>query len=247
MKRPVVVVAATSGIGRAIVRRLAQDGRPLILAGRDASATQRIASDCTTRFSVEAEAVEVDMLRCDTIHALIGQIKKLAPNGIDGLITCQGDMPEQEELISNPDLFQDLVELNFTSVVILFEAVARLLSETGGGFLCAITSVAADRGRPRHHLYGSTKSALTTYLEGLRVRLSPRQIKVVNIKPGVVDTAMTWGMSPSAPMTSPDRVAQDTLRAIARNRSVAYSPPVYSLIMKLVRSIPDRLFNRLDF
>ncbi|MAJ58868.1 MAG: hypothetical protein CBC48_02230 [bacterium TMED88] len=247
MKRPVVVVAATSGIGRAIARRLGQDGTPLILAGRDGPAASRIASDCKARFSIEAEAVEVDMLHVEEITSFIEHIKKLAPNGIDGLITCQGAMPDQEDLLSNPEMLQDLVKLNFTSVVILFEAVARALSETGGGFLCAITSVAADRGRPRHHLYGSTKSALTTYLEGLRVRLHPRDIKVVNIKPGVVDTAMTWGLSNSAPMASPDRVAKDTLRAIDRNRPVAYSPAVFSLIMKIVRAIPDRLFNRLDF
>ncbi|MCH2187609.1 SDR family NAD(P)-dependent oxidoreductase, partial [Myxococcota bacterium] len=131
--------------------------------------------------------------------------------------------------------------------VTLFEAAAQTLSKTGGGFLCAISSVAADRGRPRHHFYGATKAALSTYLEGLRVRLAPHHIDVITMKPGIVDTGMTWGMSSLAPMASPDRVARDTLRAIERNRSVAYSPAFFSIIMKAVRAIPDRLFKRLDF
>ncbi|MDG2048723.1 MAG: SDR family NAD(P)-dependent oxidoreductase [Myxococcota bacterium] len=247
MKQPIIVIAATSGIGRAIARALARQGHPLILTGRDGTTTERLAADCRTRFSVPATALVLDVLDAEARQCFLQRVKAMAPEGFKGLVTCQGVMPDQSKMIEDTEAFQQLVDVNFASVVTLFEAAARALTETGGGFLCAITSVAADRGRPRHHLYGSTKAALTTYLEGLRVRLAPDDIHVINIKPGIVDTAMTWGMSGLVPMASPDRVAHDTLNAIAKNRPVAYSPPFFSIVMRLVRAIPDKVFTRLDF
>ncbi|MCH2186777.1 SDR family NAD(P)-dependent oxidoreductase, partial [Myxococcota bacterium] len=108
MKRPVVIVAATSGIGRAIARRLAREGTPLILAGRNEAAAKRMAADCRTRFSVDTEVLVVDMLNPAEIQKLINRIEELAPRGIRGLITCQGAMPDQQELISEPRVFQSL-------------------------------------------------------------------------------------------------------------------------------------------
>ncbi|HKX46230.1 MAG TPA: SDR family NAD(P)-dependent oxidoreductase, partial [Planctomycetota bacterium] len=114
------------------------------------------------------------------------------------------------------------------------------------GFLCALTSVAGDRGRPRNHAYGSTKAAVTAYLEGLRARLSREGLSVVNVEPGVVDTGMTWGLPPGPPKASAERVARDVLRGIARDRAVVYTPWLWRWVMAIIRCLPDRVFRRLD-
>jgi hypothetical protein len=73
-------------------------------------------------------------------------------------------------------------------------------------------------GRQSNFLYGSTKAALGAYLQGLRNHLTRRGVAVLTVKPGFVDTAMTWGkINPDSPMVaSPGRVARDFVRAIRR-------------------------------
>ena len=247
MSRPVMIIGATSGIGRAIASAYARKGHSLILCGRDETVLKNTARDIEIRFGVSAIPIGLDVLDFSRHEVIMEQAQALTPDSIEGVIMCHGMMPDQRQVFGNAKALRELIDTNFASTVSLSEAVSRLLAPQGGGFICVITSVAADRGRPINHLYGATKAAVTTYLEGLRVRLAADQIAVINIKPGAIDTAMTWGMPGLRLMASAERVARDTIRGIEKNRPVVYSPRIYSIIMTLIRSIPDRIFKKMNF
>ncbi|KKK88968.1 hypothetical protein LCGC14_2737820, partial [marine sediment metagenome] len=72
------------------------------------------------------------------------------------------------------------------------------------------------------------------------------QRKVLSVKPGFTDTAMTWGIEGMFLVASPDRVADDILSAVRRRRDVIYTPGFWRLIMLIIRMIPERVFKKLS-
>ena len=127
----------------------------------------------------------------------------------------------------------------------LLNLAADHLTEAGAGFICGITSVAGDRGRQSNYIYGSSKAALGVYLQGLRDRLSGAGVTVTTIKPGFVDTPMTFGRPGLTGLASPQRVARVIRRAIEGGRAVVYVPWFWRWIMLFLRLVPERIFRRL--
>src|SRR5262245_32495555 len=154
-------------------------------------------------------------------------------------------MAPQGEAQTSFELARRMIDVNYTSAVSLLNLAADYFEARKAGFICAISSVAGDRGRQSNYLYGSTKAALNTYLEGLRVRLAKVGVPVTTVKPGFVDTKMTRGMKGMFLVASPARVARDICRAIRRGRAVVYTPWFWWGIMTIIRSIPDFLFRRM--
>jgi short-subunit dehydrogenase len=110
----------------------------------------------------------------------------------------------------------------------------------------AFGSVAGDRGRLKNYVYGSAKAGLHAYLSGLRNRLRRKGVHVMTVKPGFVDTAMTWGMPGMFLVARPDDVARACLTAAEKNTDVFYVPWFWRWIMVVICAIPERLFKRLD-
>jgi short-subunit dehydrogenase len=105
--------------------------------------------------------------------------------------------------------------------------------------------VAGDRGRQSNYLYGAAKAGLSTFLQGLRNRLFHANVKVITIKPGFVDTHMTYGRPGLFLVASPESVARGIFRAIAKGKDVVYLPWFWRPIMLIVQSIPEAIFKRL--
>jgi decaprenylphospho-beta-D-erythro-pentofuranosid-2-ulose 2-reductase len=138
-----------------------------------------------------------------------------------------------------------LIDATFTGCVSLLTHAAERMEAQGRGWICGISSVAADRGRPSNYVYGAAKAGLTTYLEGLRARLHRSGVRVVTVKPGFVDTRMTFGRIDSALTANPADVAPGILRAVDRGAATVYLPWFWRPVMFIIRSIPGPLFNRL--
>lgn len=246
MKGSVLIVGATSAIGTAMAHRLAAAGCDLILASRDRDELERHACDLAIRFGVRAHAVVFDARDFASHDGFVERARTHAAGELAGLFIAQGIMPEREEIADSPDLAQATIETNFSAAVSLVERLGPGFESRGSGWICAVSSVAGDRGRPSNYLYGATKAALSTYLEGLRVRLGRSGIRVVDVRPGFVDTGLTWGRPGLFLVASPDRVARDAWRGIRRNRGVVYTPGFWRWIMTAIRWIPEPIFRKLD-
>lgn len=246
MSETVVVLGAGSGIGRALLRELARDGTRLVVAGRREEEMARLAADCRVRFGAEAVPERFDALDFDDHPAFVERCDARFAGGVDGWVLCHGEMPDDEEARRDAAVARHMIDVNYTSAVSLLERAGARLAERGAGWICALGSVAGDRGRPGNYVYGSTKAALAVYLSGLRARLSRSGVSVVTVKPGVVDTGMTWGL-PDLPLAAaPERVARDAIRAVRRDRAVVYSPWFWAIIMAVIRALPDRIFKRMS-
>jgi decaprenylphospho-beta-D-erythro-pentofuranosid-2-ulose 2-reductase len=235
--RNILLTGAGSAIARALAERLAADGDNLVLAGRDVADLSRTAADLRLRFNVKVDVISFD----DCVARL--------PEGLDGVVACHGLMFDQTAAEADPDLAREMIDVNYTSVVLILErAAADFLKRGGRGkTIAAISSVAGDRGRKSNYLYGAPKAAVSAYLDGLRHRLAPSGVAVLTIKPGFVDTKMTWGKPGMFLVASPAKVAGDIHRALRRGRGgVIYTPWFWRWIMFIIRSIPEPIFKRLN-
>ena len=243
----VVVVGATSAMGRAFAQALAREGHGLVLVGRSEEELERIARDLGARFGVAAEFAVYDACEVGASESLLAGICENRSNGISGLVLCHGTMPDESEAREDVVLREATMRVNYASAVELIEAAVPKLSSAGSPFVIGVTSVAGDRGRPSNALYGSTKAALGVYLSGLRSRLSREGVRVITVKPGFVDTRMTWGLSGLFLVAPPEKVAADGLKGLKKNRAVVYSPGFWRLIMWVIKMLPDVIFRRLQF
>lgn len=237
-KQHILIVGATSGIARAVAGVYAQRGGQLILAGRDQQALEQDAADLRVRSGADVQTIDFD--------ALVFDANWLEGVKVDVAVLCHGVMLDNETARAEPDAHRKMIEVNYTSYVVLLEQLADKMAEQGGGVIAAVSSVAGDRGRGSNYCYGATKAALTAYADGLRGRLAGGPVHVVTIKPGPTATAMTAGLPGQGKMAEPKQVASQIVKAIDRRQDVVYTPGKWRLIMAVIRLIPERIFKKLS-
>jgi short-subunit dehydrogenase len=247
MTENVLVVGATSGIARPLCRLLAERGCRLILAGRNLSDLEAMAADLSVRFGTSVEVEPFDALDFDGHRAFVDRCLDRFDDDLTGAVVCHGILPDQHECEHDLAALRNAMDVNFTSYASVLHLLAEPMEKRRQGWLCVISSVAGDRGRQSNYVYGATKAALSTFLEGLRNRLFKAGVHVLTVKPGMVDTPMTEGkINPKSPMVArPERVARDIDWAIRARRNVLYTPWTYSGVMGIIRSIPEGIFKRL--
>ena len=127
----------------------------------------------------------------------------------------------------------------------LHAAVGPML-ERGGGTLVGLSSLASRRGMPGAGSYCASKAALSTYCETLRIDLAHKGVRVVDVRPGYVHTAMTAGAPHPLPFVwELDRAVEHILRGIEKGRAIVAFPwPVVGLL-GFGRLLPERLWRAL--
>ena len=241
----VLLLGATSGIGGAMARRLAAEGHDLILAGRDQDDLASRARDLEVRYRVQATPLLFDALDLGSHPELIDSCFKSSPDGLAGIALCHGAMSDPEEAAASFATARHMIDVNYTSAVSLLDRAAEHFERQGRGWICALSSVAGDRGRASNYHYGSSKGALSIYLEGLGVRLGRAGVSVVDVRPGMVDTQLTYGLSGLVLVAQPETVAADAWKGIRRGRAVVYTPWFWRAIMGVIRLLPHFVFRRL--
>ncbi|GAB4390651.1 SDR family oxidoreductase [Albidovulum sp.] len=239
-----IILGATSSMARAFARAVAAEGAAVLLAGRDMAELEALAADCRLRGARLAEALAFDARQPAGFAALIGRME--TEEGELNAAVFVGSMPEQAAIDADPGLIEGVVSDSFTGPARLLHMLAPLLEARGGGTVVGVGSVAGDRGRIGNYVYGSAKAGFATYLSGLRNRLTRAGAHVVTVKPGFVDTAMTWGLPGLFLVASPEAVAADILRAVRRRRNVIYTPFFWRYIMLIIRHIPEFVFKRMS-
>ena len=239
------MLGATSAIARALADEFAREGHPVVLAARDLEESKTIAADIRVRFDVAATPVLLEAERFEDHDAFLARCLEAAGDRIDGVALCYGFMDEQAKAQTDFEIARRTLDVNLTSAVSLLERFAAHFEGQGSGFIAAISSVAGDRGRQSNYIYGASKAGLSAYLQGLRNRLYHRGIHVTTIKPGFVDTKMTFGLPGLFLVASPQQAAKAMHNAIVKKRNVAYVPWFWRYIMLIVRHVPEWQFKKM--
>lgn len=235
----ILIVGATSGIGRALFELYASQGHEVAVVGRRQEMLDEMCRQHSqgTVYAYRADVTDVE----STPVWLDGVWKDMA--GVDVVIASAG----VGELNPQLEYAKEVATLN-TNVVgwtcLVDEVFNRFLAQ-GRGHLAVISSVGGQRGEPSAPAYTATKAFQINYAEALRkkARKSGLPIYVTDIRPGFVDTKMAQGEGLFWVMPA-EKVALQIARAIRRRRSVAVVTKRWRPIHFLWRHLPRFVYDR---
>ena len=248
-ERRAIVVGASSGLGAALVRRLAGEGYRVAAIARRASMLEELrreTEDACARTGGHVFVHEHDVTDAAEVPELFERmVRELG--GLDLFVFAAGIMPAvaRDEYDTEKDLAQ--IAVNLGGCVAWCNEVARLFRTQRHGPIVGMSSIAGDRGRKGNPAYGTTKAAMNAYLESLRNRLAEVGVHVCTIKPGYVDTAMTQGMTKLFWLISADEAARQILSAARWRWNTRYVPMRWWLVGTVIRLIPSFVFKKLNF
>lgn len=242
--KTVLILGATSGIASATAQALAAKGYRLHLAGRDKSELEILSQDLSIRSGAKVSFSLFDVHDINSHTQFFKDVLSQC-GSIYGALVAVGELGDQMLAQTDAAHAKRIIDANFTGVVSLLTPIANHLEEQKQGFIVGISSVAGDRGRQSNYLYGSSKAGLSAFLSGLRNRLSKVNVQVLTVKPGFVNTKMTFGKQGMFLVAEPGDIANGIVSAIEKRKNVIYLPWFWWGIMKIIRSIPEPVFIRM--
>ena len=243
MSKKLVVFGATSAISQAYTHLVAGRFEVITLVARNSELLEQVAQHTRVISNAEVGTRVADLADIST-H--VDLVREVCGSDTHSVLISYGDLTNQERCVEDRDYALTQFYLNGLSTISLAELAARSLIRQGeAGVLGVVGSVAGDRGRRSNYHYGSAKSAVASFLSGLRSEMHTHGVGVVTIKPGFVDTPMTSEFKKGLLWATPDTVASDIDRAMTKRRNVIYTPWFWRLIMLVIRLIPEPIFKRL--
>jgi len=242
-KKTILVLGAKSDIGLATAYHFAKFSYNIQLAARNINDLKMVSSDISIRYNVDTSLYEFDVIKKNLYEGFLNSLS-ITP---DIVLNTIGFMGEQKNNEKNKDNASLVFQSNYEGPSLIFSEFANLFEERGYGTLIGVSSVAGERGRASNYIYGSAKAAYTVYLSGLRNRLAKKNVRVITILPGFVDTKMTAGMNlPQKLLAKPSEVARAIFLAYNGNKEVVYVKPIWRYIMFIVKIIPEKIFKYLN-
>ncbi len=185
-----IITGASSGIGKATARRLADSGARVVLAARRVERLNVLAADIEHRKGT-ALVAPTDVTDEQSVQRL-ARTALAAFGRIDILINNAGIMPLSPISKLKVEEWDRMIDVNIKGVLYCIAATLPTMLEQGSGHIINVSSVAGRRPFPSGTVYSATKFAVRAISQGLRLELSPIEgIRVTDIEPGVVATELT--------------------------------------------------------
>ncbi|MBP7125934.1 SDR family oxidoreductase [Myxococcota bacterium] len=241
----ILVFGCTSAIAIEAARIWASRKERLFLVARDPRKLEALAGDLRTRGAAQVETLVMDALDFDRHPSLLETAEQALGGPVNQVLLAHGVLSDEARGREDFAVAERDLRVNFLSVVSILTPIANAFEARKHGVIAVIGSVAGDRGRQSNYLYGTSKAAVATFLQGLRNRLWRSGVAVVTIKPGFVDTPMTAHLRKSPLFASPQKVGKGIVRAMDRRKDVVYLPPFWKPILLGVIHVPEGLFKKM--
>ncbi len=242
MTKRVFITGASSGIGAALAAHYASHGATLGLLARRGDKLAEIAAQLP---GGPHQLYSADVTDATAVAAAANDFMR---GGLPDIVIANagvsvGTLTEYAEDFA---AFKQVMETNVLGLVATFQPFAGPLAASRSGTLVGIASVAGIRGLPGAGAYSASKAAAISYLESLRVEMRDRGVKVVTLCPGYIATPMTAVNTYPMPFMLPaDVAARRMARVIEAGSSYAVVPWQMGLVAKLLRLLPNPVFDAL--
>ncbi len=218
--------------------------RTVVLAGRKSPRLAEAAEVAKRAGASTVETVELDVTDVSS-HAAFATDVFERFGDFDVVVVAAGVLGNQDTDEHDPVAAAEVIATNFTGVAAVMLAIAARLRAQGHGRLVVLSSVAGERARRANFIYGSSKSGLDAFSQGLSDSLVGSGVRVIIVRPGFVVGRMTEGMSPAPFSTTPDDVATAVVHGIESGASVVYVPSVLRWVFAVMRHLPGPLWRRM--
>jgi short-subunit dehydrogenase len=235
------ITGASSGIGEFLAYELGRRGARVALTARRAPALEAIVQRIKDAGGL-AYAFPGDVQRPADLTRIAQQItEQVGP--IDTLVANAGSHIESWPLRFDSEEYLSLMQLNYGGMLYTIQSVLPSMRERKRGHIVGVASLSGYRGLPIAAAYGASKAAMINFLESLRFHLEEVGIAVSIVNPGFVRTPLTDKNDFPMPfLMEPDAAARVMADGIERRKYEITFPLPFSLILKLGRIIPFRLY-----
>ena len=238
-KKSIIIIGATSGIGKALFEKYAAEGNRLGIVGR----RTHLLDDLRQQHPDNTFTATADITKQTEIEQVIHSIQKNL-GSIDLAIVCSGTGEINPSL--NYDVERPTLDTNVTGWTFVIDMLYHIFEQQGHGHLVAITSAGGLRGEPMAPAYSATKAYQINYIEALRKKAfkAGGKIVVTDVRPGLVDTAMAKGEGLFWVMPV-EKVARQISTAIRRKKSKVYVTKRWHILAIIYKNLPFALFKRI--
>lgn len=186
--RTILITGATSGIGKAIAIRFAQEKCRLILCGRRTERLKELALKIETEYHTQTQILNFDIRKNSEVVSAIQSLKN-EWRDIDVLVNNAG-LASGLSTIQEGDLddWEKMIDTNIKGLLYISRIVSGIMVERKKGHIINIGSIAGKEVYPNGNVYCATKHAVDALNKAMRVDLLPYGIKVTQIAPGAVET-----------------------------------------------------------
>ena len=238
-KQTIIIIGATSGIGRALFEKYVADGNRIGIVGRRTYLLDELRQEYPDMTVIATADITKQEEIEQAIHTLSAKLEH-----IDLAIVCSGtgDL--------NPSLDYALecpaIDTNVRGWTFVIDTLYHIFEQQGYGHIVAITSVGGLRGEPMAPAYSASKAYQINYMEALRKKAfkSGGHITVTDIRPGLVDTAMAKGDGLFWVM-SVDKVANQIISAIRKKKSKVDVTKRWHILAIINKYLPFEIFKRM--
>jgi len=238
-QQTIIIIGATSGIGKTLFEKYEADGNRIGIVGRRTHLLNELCQEHpNTTVTATADITKQEEI-ARAIESLRAELKD-----IDLAIVCSGtgDLnPSLDYALELPT-----IDTNVRGWTFVIDTLYHIFEQQGHGHLVAVTSVGGLRGEPMAPAYSATKAYQINYMEALRKKAykSGGSITVTDIRPGLVDTVMAKGDGLFWVMPV-EKVAHQIISAIRKKKSKVYVTKRWHFLAIINKNLPFVLYKRI--
>lgn len=235
----IIVIGATSGIGKALFEKYVKEENRLGIIGR----RTQLLDELKHQYPSKTHTATADITKQDEVEQAISSLQKEL-GSIDLAIVCSGTGDLNPSLDYNVE--RPTIDTNVIGWTFVVDMLYNLFEQQGHGHLVAITSAGGLRGEPMAPAYSATKAYQINYMEALckKAYKAGGKITVTDVRPGLVDTAMAKGEGLFWVMPV-EKVARQICTAIRNKKSKVYVTKRWHLLAAINKNLPFKLYKRM--
>ena len=241
-----VVTGASSGIGRAFAKSLAESGMNLLMIALEKEELAKLAKNWAEKYQIQTQWRALDLSSEGAVRLLAQDIEERKMD-VSTLVNAAGFGYFGEFLSMSPEQIDKMVKVNVLAVIELCYFVLPKLKHRGGGTMINIASIAGHLPYPYAAVYAASKSMVHSFTRALWAENQDPAIRIISLSPGHTKTNFDHvSKEPDGihlfPDEDPEVIAKTTLGRISSRRCTVFTRPTHILKVQSARLLPIRTF-----
>ena len=240
-KKVIWITGASSGIGKALAIKFAENGWIVAASARRENLLKELQNINQNIYPYPLDVTDIEKCKL-TVKSITDNL-----NGIDICVFGTGMHDPKSEKQFNLNKIREIMEVNYFGTMNSINSIYDYFSEKKNGQISIISSVAGYRGLPAAGAYCASKAALTSFTESLNFEMKMKNVRVSLISPGFIKTPMTDQNDFPMPMIkSPEFAANEIYKGLTEKKGFEiHFPKAFTFIMKFLQILPNGLYFKL--
>ena len=240
-KKVIWITGASSGIGKAVAIKFAENGWTVAVSARRENLLNELNKINENIHPFPLDVTNIEKCR-HVASSIINQFKN-----IDICLFGTGMHDPKSEKKFNLDKIREIMEVNYFGTMNSINSIYDYFSEKKNGQISIISSVAGYRGLPAAGAYCASKAALTSFAESLNFDMLMKNVRVSLVSPGFIKTPMTDQNNFPMPMIkSPEFAANEIYKGLTNKKSFEiHFPKAFTYLMKFLQILPNSIYFKL--